>query len=228
MKREYLMMSETDLMIIECFGPTGAGKTTFALALEARLRSTRLNVFTMLSAQPKEQTFMAAANNNTIAGLMRPINELMNIARLTSRPRSITSQQKLLLRQSFRASIMRRYFKRLSQAWANAAKSNDIWIFDQAYVQAVSSILRVQPHISDDDIIALLALVPRSDLVVCIDTPVEDIKARLKQRRRVYDVTGMVVQEPNIDIPNYGGDRKTTLQAYEQIGSIHNFGRFGE
>ena len=88
--------------------------------------------------------------------------------------------------------------KRLSQAWANAANSDDIWIFDQAYVQAVFSILLVQPRISDDDIIALLALVPRSDLLICIETPVEDIKARLKQRHRVRDVTGMFFQEPDI------------------------------
>ena len=184
-------------MIIECFGPAGAGKTTFALALAARLRSEGLNVFTLLSAQPSESTFLAADNNDGKPGSLRPTTEF--IARSTARSHSDDSEPQFL--QSIRAFRMRRYFKRLSQAWTKAEKSNDIWIFDQAYVQAVLSILRVQPRISDDDIIALLAVVPRSDLVIFVETPVEDVKSRLKQRRRIWNVSGIIFQEPNVDIP---------------------------
>jgi thymidylate kinase len=184
-------------MIIECFGPPGAGKTTFALALTARLRSAGLKVFTLLSAQPSEPTFLAADNSDAKPGSLPPTTEFMNIARSTARSRSVEAEPQFL--QTIRAFRMRRYLKGLSQAWTKAEKSNDIWIFDQAYVQFILSILRVQPRISDEDIIALLGAVPRSDLVISIETPAAKLEERLRQRHR-WSVTGMFFRERSMNI----------------------------
>ena len=76
-------------MIIELFGPPGAGKTTFARALTARLRERGHLAELKLSSRPTERQPVldlcgAAAGryqNAVIHRLSRPLGEMLTIAR---------------------------------------------------------------------------------------------------------------------------------------------------
>src|SRR5258708_14393465 len=77
-------------MIIELFGPPGAGKTTFARALAERLREHGHTVDLILSHRPAERSpceFRSASDlpahqfSNMIRRLSRPFVEMMTMVR---------------------------------------------------------------------------------------------------------------------------------------------------
>ena len=65
-------------MIVEFFGPPGAGKTTFAQALAARLREGGQKVDVHLSARPGEDRAISAFNGeaSTRQNLIDPLRRL--------------------------------------------------------------------------------------------------------------------------------------------------------
>src|ERR1700688_2647775 len=77
-------------MIIELFGPPGAGKTTFARALAARLREHGHTVDLILSCRPAEGSSTSARPasdlpvqqlSSMIRRLTRPVAEMLTMAR---------------------------------------------------------------------------------------------------------------------------------------------------
>jgi hypothetical protein len=65
-------------VIVEAFGPPGAGKTTFSHALAARLRETGCTVDVYLSARPGEERPGPMSRGDTVAALnlMAPLRRL--------------------------------------------------------------------------------------------------------------------------------------------------------
>ena len=99
-----------------------------------------------------------------------------------------------------RSLRMRQYLLRLSNVWSQASRSPDIWIFDQAYIQAVSSISLVQPSMTDESIVALLQTAPQADIVFRVDAPINDIEMRLGRRRRNIGGFGRLFEETTVGI----------------------------
>ncbi len=95
----------------------------------------------------------------------------------------------------FRGLRMKQYLMRLASAWTAAAKSENIWIFDQAYVQAIANIMQVRPQFSDADATAMLDTIPKSDLIIRVETPIDDIRARLTRRQRMIGRIGELFEE---------------------------------
>jgi thymidylate kinase len=202
-----LRLLEVDPMIIECFGPHGAGKSTFALALAAHLGAEGFKVSRSLSNRPSEEGYLPGENDAidseisfgaTARRWIGPAFDALGAETSEARDNgsAVILASALPRAQVFRVFRMRQYLVRLSKTWAKAAQSDEIWIFDQAYIQAVLSIMMVQRQMAVSDVLALLSFVPHSDLAFHIATPVDVIEARSEQRRRyIAGVLGRLFQE---------------------------------
>lgn len=178
-------------MIIELFGPPAAGKTTLALALhqclEAAGREVRLAASLRPGEQPRQRELGYAR------GLARAGAPFLRLAKIvTALPKLLWSGQtspvtttvlQLLPPRSLASRIRyRRYLSILERTWANSKNSPGLTIIDQGYMSAISSlVLHGRPehrvHIED-----AIGMVPKADLIVCLDAPPEILRERISQR----------------------------------------------
>jgi len=201
-------------VIIEFFGPPGSGKTTLSLTLADRLRAHGFPASLRLSARPGEVAFTTEHRDNeepsasfTTAArrLIVPAYELIarsggwskaspdgRVARMLS--------QALPQGQILRSLRMRQYLLRLSNVWSQASSSPDIWIFDQAYIQAIASIAMLQPSMTDESIVALLQTAPQADIVFHVEAPINDLEIRLGRRHRNIGGLGRLSEETTVGL----------------------------
>lgn len=220
-------------MIIELFGPPGAGKTTFARALTDRLRERGHLSELRLSYRPTERLQAldpcgAAARryqNLEILRLRRPLLEMLTIARhpiANSRDVKLAVHLvRLLPPTNIFASIKNsQYLSRLSHSWYEKSGAASIVLFDQAFVQAVCSLALRAGVANDTSIANALDYAPKSDLLIRLDAPLELLKARLQDRRRLQSTVEQLFEL----------DLKTSLASIQMIDRLHNLllqrGRF--
>lgn len=201
-------------MIIEFFGPPASGKTTFAVALTERLRSGGLQVRPRLSARPGEGILAPLQNGSRVPSspvgatarrLLRPACELIVAAAQSPSGRVDSDCTDFFARGLARGGILRflrmkQYMIRLADAWGQATKRSEIWIFDQAYVQVIATIMLYQPHLTDADLLAMLDIAPKSDLVVFVKAPVAEVEMRLGRRKRFIGIFGRLFEEDLGDV----------------------------
>ena len=176
-------------MIIELFGPPGAGKTTFVRALAASLLEHGHRAELKLSLRPGERLRGAdpIGLRATIARrLTHPAIEMLTLARHPLVSAQHVRASSLLVRKFTRRtgidSIREfQYLARLSYSWHRAANVNHIVIFDQAYVQALCS-LAVRRRVNETVLAQALDFAPKADLLVRMSAPLEVVKSRLHDR----------------------------------------------
>jgi broad-specificity NMP kinase len=186
-------------MIVELFGSPGAGKTTFARTLSARLRDSGYTTEPILSLRPAEATWSGSSAKDIInpwnsatavtRRVTKPAVELLGIA-LSSFVNSESADNglaKLLtiippkrLLQSMRE---RQYLRRLWRSWHRATRNNKVVIVDQGFVQIIHGLVM---HVEADDetlISRALDCIPKADLLIRLSAPEEILEKRLRERR---------------------------------------------
>lgn len=221
-------------MIVELFGPPGAGKTTFALALSQRLRSDGYDVRVRLSVRPGEE---AAPGHRCVTGptgrwfdparrLARPIREM--IAALSGPAEDVRCWERIDALVSMvppigliRSLRERQYLIRLSAAWGSAQSAGSVTIFDQGFVQWIALILLFLPEMTKDGLAAALEAAPTSDLAIGVDAPIAEIERRLLQRSRAIGKIGGLFES------NLGGSLDQTRAAQRLFEGLAWSGRKG-
>ncbi|SRR5882724_2729416 len=211
-------------MIIELFGPPGAGKTTFARALAARLREQGHTVDLILSHRPAEcspseissSDFQAQQLSWVIRRLARPFAEILTMARHPFALAHDVREARKLIKimppsHSLWSLRLAQYLSRLSRAWFQASNTDHIVLFDQAFVQAVCS-LALLCGVTDEFLIShALDEIPQSDLRVLLYAPAEIVEARLRDRQRIESRVERLL-EMNL---------ATSLKSLAIIGCLH-------
>jgi len=187
-------------MIVELFGPPGAGKSTFARALAARLRELGHCAELIPSARPREeQASLASASSlerlaASIGGVaslrvIRAAAQAMD-ATIGANSRENGDAAAALLAKAFhpkdflRSIRLRQYAHRLMRRWDYASKKNGVVIFDQAYVQLLVSYVLLSRQVGDEEIEKLIDVLPKADLLIKVDEDAAVIEQRLRDRER--------------------------------------------
>lgn len=183
-------------MIVELVGPPGVGKSTFTRALATLLRERGHAVDPVMSYRPAEYApasargWAQAADAAMIASLrrlIRPVVEMLASAGLFGRPTDTARIAELLRllppKNPLWALRLRQYLFRLCHAWQIALESHEIVLFDQAFVQAVCSLVVLGRAVDRARIEQAISILPPADLLIRLDAPRDILAARLDHRQ---------------------------------------------
>lgn len=178
-------------LIVELFGPAAAGKTTLARALGGELAQRGVAVRVVSSARPAEKRREDGRDRSRfplamVAPLTRAskvfaaLGTLAPAARLDPLVRELIST--IPPGNWVRATRVRRYLAQLCDAWRAARASGEVVIFDQGFLTSLCSLALLGGPADQRALARGLALVPKPDLLVRIDTPRAVLAARLERR----------------------------------------------
>ena len=174
-------------MIIETFGPPGAGKTTFSRALAQRLRDRGYEVDLVLMLPHLSNHLLnfggflpalqrvSLAIFATIAILCRPVANARGLRLAKDLLRLMPPNNPVWWVR------LSQYVVRFSCVWRDSHKPDRIVLFDQGFVQVVCT-LALFSRADKKTIARAIGMRTQSDLLIRFDAPKELLEQRLHQR----------------------------------------------
>jgi thymidylate kinase len=181
-------------MIIEFFGPPAVGKSTLSNALASQLRAQGRQVLLCTSARPSEINSTGNAystHRKTIISVhSAPLQRAAKLAGVLQSLFAARSQNSVgtnllkILPPQNRLSRLRlhRYLYALNQSFDEGRAHHGITIFDQGYLTALSSVAVSTQIVNSQSLARAFALLPRPDLVICLDAPDYVLQSRVALR----------------------------------------------
>ncbi|TIR21944.1 MAG: hypothetical protein E5X34_15775 [Mesorhizobium sp.] len=161
-------------MILEVFGPSGAGKTTFTSGLVPVLRCHGYPV--VLQIGDRRHPIRRAALKLAYGLHSKWVGQ---------NPLTTEIFELLPPKSDLWATRLKWHFELLIQVWNAALTSNEtISIFDQGMVQFVCSLVMFSGVTNQEKIERALDLVPKPNLLVRLQAPREILESRLRERQR--------------------------------------------
>jgi hypothetical protein len=181
-------------VIVELFGPPAAGKTTLARALAATLEENGLCAELILSSRPAERDPIRSGTKEAFTslrtGLLAPLIRAAKVVSavplmfpgVPSDPIVANLLNVLPPRNILWSIRFRRYLSRLCCSWRMARASDRIAIFDQGFVSALSSLALLSRCADPSAVTRGLELIPRPDILICLEAPRGLLELRLRER----------------------------------------------
>jgi len=181
-------------MIIEMFGPAGAGKTTMAGFLADALRQHGQEVRLVCSSRPAETASNPRGGRNSASALTVLTAPLSRAFKMVSALPTLMAQSgqcgidtrllSLFPQGNLLSTVRsRRYLAILLKHWSAAvAKPGVITIFDQAFLSSVCNLSMTSSRGRAEDLEQAVSLIPKPDLLVLLKPAHDVLKARLTER----------------------------------------------
>jgi O-antigen/teichoic acid export membrane protein len=174
-------------MIVETFGPPGAGKTTFSQALALRLRDRGYTVDVVLTLPNFRSEFLR--RGGLVPAIVRVTNAIcLTVAllfRLRSNVQGFRLAQDLLRLMPPKSPVwwirLSQYILRLCCEWKSSHRPDHIVLFDQGFVQAVCT-LALFSEADQKTIEQAIRMRSGSDVLIRFDAPADVLEQRLYQR----------------------------------------------
>ncbi|GAU85530.1 methyltransferase domain-containing protein [Bosea sp. BIWAKO-01] len=165
-------------MIIDLFGATGATRASFASELCKRLRESGQTAEIIQGDWPATGDPARDPPGKTTGHVFRGIGQWAAAAVLPLSRRlgfwpGFDILAMLPPANAAWFGVLRQYNASLSHAWSEAARSDQIVIFEQGFVQTVCLLATHSWALSEATLEAALEQVPKADLVICIDAQSE-------------------------------------------------------
>lgn len=179
-------------MIVEFFGPPGAGKTTLARMLMMRLNAHGYDTALWHSSRPTELVPLRGPDRLTrqlapIRRMRRSVAETLSIVgHPLANAEEIALANRMLKTLPPRGILTRlreaQYICRMAQAWYGATRLGRITIFDQGLVQELCSLVILSGSAEVAPLITLLDSVPLAQLSVLVNVSPTLLKRRALDR----------------------------------------------
>jgi O-antigen/teichoic acid export membrane protein/thymidylate kinase len=174
-------------MIIETFGPPGAGKTTFSRALAQRLRDRGYKVDLVLTLPRLPNHFLSLGG--LFPALLRVGHAIFVTVAILCRPAAnaggLRLAQDLLRLMPPNNPVwwirLSQYVIRFSCVWRDSHKPDHIVLFDQGFVQVVCT-LALFSRADEKTIARAIGMRTQPDLLIRFDAPKELLEQRLHNR----------------------------------------------